>query len=120
MPQAVAPTQPTIVAPKGWVNETAALRESISGMPIGKGWSIKIVPPDQWRGPEQRPDQTHPPHAYSDLTNRITYLRGDAFHDLSAGVMRRMLAHELGHLTLNTSDEGRANKWADTWLKQNK
>jgi hypothetical protein len=118
MPQAVAPQErATISAPK---EHMQTLRDLTNNMPIGTGWTVRVIPANQWRAPQAPPESNHPPHAYSDLRNRTTYLRGDVFHDLPERDIQRILAHELGHLTLNTSNEEAANKWSDMWMKQAK
>lgn len=114
--------QASIAAPKEYV---PVIQSYIKGMPIGPGWSIHIVSPGQWQGMQQtgiRTDQSHMPYAYSDLKSRVTYLRGDILRDpkLSPETVQRILAHELGHITLNTSDENKADKWARTYLKSRK
>lgn len=108
-------TQPVLSAPK---ENMPDLSSYIKGMPIGSGWTVRVIPSNQWKQPTMTANLGHPPYAYSDLGSRVTYLRGDVFHNLSPYVIQRILAHELGHLTLNTSDEGKANKWADDWMKQ--
>jgi hypothetical protein len=121
MPQAVAPpTKPSIAAPKEYQE---VLQSYTAGMPVGSGWTIRVVSPGEWQGMSQagtRADQDHMPHSYSDLKTRVTYIPGSIFRDLQPEAIRHVLAHELGHLTLNTADESKANKWADTWLKLNK
>lgn len=106
--------QITIAAPKATVPLIQAYTKDL---PVGDaGWAIRVIPPAQWKGPAQSNQTGHMPHAYSDLKNRVTYLRGD-FIQLPPEVTRRILTHEMGHLTLNTTDEDKVNKWADSWLR---
>jgi hypothetical protein len=94
------------------------LRKYTDGMPVGAGgWAIHVIPANRWKGPTQRLDQFHTPYAYSDIGSRVTYLKGDVFNNWSPKVIQRMLAHELGHIALNTKDEDKANRWADAFLK---
>ena len=110
---AAGPLKPTIAAPK---KHMKALSEYTEGMPVGdEGWTIRVVSPKEANWPA-RDTGGHSPLAYSDLGSRVTKLRVDAMSQ-PPDVIRRALAHELGHITLQTTDESKANRWADTFLK---
>jgi hypothetical protein len=62
------------------------------------------------------------PLAATDLANKTTYVRGWAllhpFSDDLVAQPKHIVAHELGHITLNTHNEAKAEKRGMELLKQ--
>lgn len=98
-------------------NLVPIIQSAAKGLPTA-GWNIIVIPYGAWNKNAfiQPSDSDHEPRAYSDLKTHVTYLRSDLTR-LAEGQLRRILAHECGHLVLNTSDETVANKWAEEWLR---
>lgn len=58
------------------------------------------------------------PLAFGSLRQRVTYLRGLRVAPMSSLELKRLLAHELGHLICACADQSRADNAADAILKK--
>ena len=107
------------VVPKECAQEIAVITPMITGhSPDGWTW---IVACDEiaWKRVEDHLGQLGVQGrilASSDLTYRITYVRGeDVLHPVAPGVdysAEHTIAHELGHILMRTADEDKAEKKA--------
>jgi len=73
-------------------------------------WTIEITcTPIAWQQAQQRAGGVPTTTAFSQLNNRVTVLNGAIFRALRSSY-RRVIAHELGHVTCGCSDEYDAEK----------
>jgi hypothetical protein len=59
---------------------------------------------------------TKAPLAFGNLQQRVTYVRASRAASISVLELRRLLAHELGHLVCACADQTRADEAADSIL----
>ena len=120
MPAPPAPSWvPQVSGPKDLVGILSPIAQQFS--PKGN-WAIRVIPDTSWRhiAEETELGRGHSTYAMSDLASGMTYLKESAIRNNNPVVIQRILAHEMGHLTLQTDNEDKAEGWAHTWLKKNK
>jgi hypothetical protein len=108
----VAPPPPQITAPDRIKNVAQTLG-------YDKDWIIQPLNNQQWEEWRRHvPDSSVTDGAFSLLGTGRTYLQ-QSWLDKHPNDddLQKKLAHELGHMTLNTVDESKANKWASEKLK---
>lgn len=91
----------------------------IGRAPFPQGWTVLVACNEvQWVMLQRKADAQGTRHAFTNVKNRITVVRGTIFlsspGDRSA---RRVLLHEIGHIQCNCGDEGKAEAWA-AWYER--
>jgi hypothetical protein len=81
-------------------------------------WTVVIACTSlAWEGARTKAGRPPTKTAFTSLQAKITVLNGAIFYDLR-GEYRHTLAHELGHIECNCSDEGRAEQAGLTLLRR--
>jgi hypothetical protein len=109
----------------------ATTRKACSALPIAvrvinalptaypKDWTIVVACSEMdWQYLQCKGDAHDTNHAFTNLKGKITVVRGDMFLNPEMGRPPRMvLLHELGHITCNCGDEGKAEGFANSLVR---
>jgi hypothetical protein len=126
MPQS-APSTVNVSGNKELVPLVYNMTSQFPSFNTGNKWAVFIVPDPEWDSQIRRHNLdkniytsagSQPLMAYSDLGSRVTYVKETGVRTLHPESLEKILAHEYGHLSLNTTDENKANKYVSDWLKQ--
>lgn len=117
--------------PRSCEQQVAALKGELSSFSLPAQWRWIIVCDDaSWqslmlkrdgrRGADLAAGASEMVYASTDLAAHLTIVRGTMLLDPDSLLARpeHVVAHELGHILLQTEDEGRAETWAIQCLKQ--
>lgn len=111
--------------PQVCLDEGSVLRTELQRFPHPSKWTF-IVACDEtsWAAVERHVDWSNVPGkvlGLTDIDNGITYLRGwsliHPFDGTEGACPEHVIAHELAHIYLHSSDEGRVEDQALDWLK---
>lgn len=81
-------------------------------------WTIMILDDNQWKDwSKHNPNASVTDGAFSILGTNRTFISQGWLSKWPDERLQRNLAHELGHLTLNTHEEEKADKFADNLMK---
>jgi hypothetical protein len=95
--------------------------QTINALPTAypKNWTIVIACSDaEWEYMQRKGDAHDTNHAFTNLKGKTTVVRGSIFTSPEMGRPARLtLLHELGHITCNCGDEGKAEGFATQHYK---
>lgn len=91
--------------------------EGRDGNPPPVRWRWVILNETAWMS-TSRIYQARSPLAFGSLLQRVTYLRGLRVAAMSSLELKRLLAHELGHLLCACTDQNRADDAAESILQK--
>lgn len=111
-----------VQSPSGVNDFTTLIKKHADSFPALKNWNIILLSDQAWE--PLRKQVTIPEHptdsAFSFLGSNRTYLKQSFLQGKSDDQILKLLAHEYGHLVLNSHKEDDANGWAKKYLNKKK